>query len=232
MGFHRGPKIVTDGLVLYLDAANPKSYVSGSTTWNDLSGYGNHTTLYNGPIYTNENNGAIIFDGVNDYGVLGITEGLDANNITLNVIARIPQNNQAALLYLFNRSDYLCIGNFTGGIQGPPNGESFSMLKTNPVNQTSVVRGGEYRFMDNIYHDFTFTRSNDTDTFYVDGIQVGQFTNSQVIASQLYPIEIGQRMSSVYFKTLTSSTYKIYNRALTPEEVLQNYNATKTRFNL
>ena len=232
MAFHRGPRVVTDGLVLYLDAANPKSYPGTGTTWYDLSGNGNHTSIYNGPIYSDEGNGVITFDGINDYGVLGITEGLDGNDITLNVIARIPQNTQAALLFIFNRTDYLCVGNFTGGIQGTPNGESFSMLKVNPNNQISVVRGGEYRFMDNVYHDFTFTRSNNKDIFYIDGIQVGEFTNSQVIASQLYPIEIGQRMSSAYFKTLTSSMYKIYNRALSAEEILQNYNATKSRFNI
>jgi len=51
MGFSRGPKIVTDGLVLALDAANTKSYPGSGTTWNDLSGNGNTGTLNNGPTF-------------------------------------------------------------------------------------------------------------------------------------------------------------------------------------
>jgi hypothetical protein len=231
MGFYRGPKIVTDGLVLYLDAANTKSYDGTTTTVNDLSGNGNNATLINGVGFTTDNNGAFVFDGANDYGVLGITSGLNFQDITFTVIAKIPQNDRAALLYIFNRSGYLCVGNFAGGIIGPPNGESFSIINGTPFGQ-SFIGGGEYIFMDNLYHDFTFTRINNTDTFYVDGISVGAVNNSfsNNIPTQLYPIEIGQRINSPYFSTFTASIYKIYNRALTPEEVFQNYNATKSRY--
>ena len=62
-----GPNIVTNGLVLSLDAANPKSYVSGSTTWNDISRGGNNGTLINGPTFNSANGGSIVFDGVNDF---------------------------------------------------------------------------------------------------------------------------------------------------------------------
>ena len=62
-----GPHIVTDGLVLHLDAANTKSYQSGSTTWFDKSGYGINGTLTNGPTFSSANRGIIVFDGVNDY---------------------------------------------------------------------------------------------------------------------------------------------------------------------
>ena len=55
MVFNYSPKVVTDGLVLYLDAANPNSYVSGSTTWGDLSRGGNNSTLTNGPTYSTAN---------------------------------------------------------------------------------------------------------------------------------------------------------------------------------
>ena len=52
MAFRYSPKIVTDGLVLYLDAANPKSYVSGSTLWNDLTINSNNGVLTNGPTFS------------------------------------------------------------------------------------------------------------------------------------------------------------------------------------
>jgi hypothetical protein len=232
MAFNYSPKIVTDGLVLYLDAANTKSYPGSGTTWNDLSRGGNNGTLINGPTFNSANGGSIVFDGVDDYGVLDINSGLDSNNITLNIIAKIPPQNNASLLFIFNRTDYLTVGNWTGAIQGPPDGESFAMVKLNPTNLLSVVRGGELRFTDNKFHDFVFTRSNNVDKFYVDGIEVGSFNNNQSMASQLYPIEIGQRMSGPFFKQITSISYKIYNRALSTQEILQNYNATKTRYGL
>jgi hypothetical protein len=65
--FAHSPKIVTDGLVLALDAGNTKSYVSGSTTWFDKSGFSNNGTLVNGPTFNSANLGSIVFDGVDDF---------------------------------------------------------------------------------------------------------------------------------------------------------------------
>ena len=66
-----GPNVVYNGLVLYLDAANNKSYVSGSTSWNDLTGNKNVGTLTNGPTFNTGSGGSIVFDGVDDYVNLG-----------------------------------------------------------------------------------------------------------------------------------------------------------------
>ena len=59
--------IVTDGLVLNLDAGNPQSYPGSGTTWTDLSGNGNNGTLLNGVGYDSDNGGSLVFDGSNDY---------------------------------------------------------------------------------------------------------------------------------------------------------------------
>jgi hypothetical protein len=67
MSIGYGPRVVTDGLVLALDAADTNSYPGSGTTWNDLSGNGNTGTLTNGPTYSSDNGGSIVFDGTNDY---------------------------------------------------------------------------------------------------------------------------------------------------------------------
>ena len=67
MSAYSGPEIANDGLVLALDAANPRSYPGSGTTWTDLSGNGNNGTLVNVPTYSNANGGSIVFDGVDDY---------------------------------------------------------------------------------------------------------------------------------------------------------------------
>src|SRR5210317_1238866 len=63
---HGYGKIVTDGLVLALDVADNKSYISGSTAWTDLSGNGNNGTLINGTSYSSNNKGSLTFDGIDD----------------------------------------------------------------------------------------------------------------------------------------------------------------------
>jgi len=65
MSFNNGPTIVTNGLVLALDAGDRNSYVSGSNTWFDLTG-ANNGTLTNGPTFNSGSGGSIVFDGTND----------------------------------------------------------------------------------------------------------------------------------------------------------------------
>ena len=72
------PPIVTNGLVLALDAANQKSYISGSTIWNDLSGNVNNGTLTNGPTFNSDNGGNLLFNGTTQY----IATGKQINVIT------------------------------------------------------------------------------------------------------------------------------------------------------
>ena len=67
MSVKGGPATVLSGLVLELDAGNIKSYQSGSTTWFDKSGNANNGTLINGPLFSTDGGGSIVFDGADDY---------------------------------------------------------------------------------------------------------------------------------------------------------------------
>lgn len=88
MSYSNGPRIVTNGLVLYLDAGNSKSYPGSGTVWNDLSGNGNNGTLVNGPTYSGANKGSIVFDGANDY-ISGGSNTVSINNaITISAWIR------------------------------------------------------------------------------------------------------------------------------------------------
>jgi hypothetical protein len=81
MAISRGPKIVTNGLVLALDAADRNSYPRSGTSWLDLSGNNNTCTLTNGPTFSNTNGGNIVFDGTNDY----VTRSSVATNLSAGV---------------------------------------------------------------------------------------------------------------------------------------------------
>ena len=66
--------LITDSLVVYLDASNNSSYSGSGTTWSDISGNGNNFTLTNGPTYASANGGAIVFDGTNDSAVSALNQ--------------------------------------------------------------------------------------------------------------------------------------------------------------
>jgi hypothetical protein len=78
-----GPDTITDGLVLYLDAANTKSYIGSGTTWKDLSGNSNDGTLTNEPTFDSGNSGSIVFDGVDDF----VTTGQQLDPIAFGLFA-------------------------------------------------------------------------------------------------------------------------------------------------
>jgi hypothetical protein len=101
MAFSYSPKIVTDGLVLYLDAANSYSYVSGSTSWNDISRGGNNGTLVNGPTFNSGSGGSIVFDGVNDYCTFSnLPTGFQAGitNYSISIWFKLITKREAPLL--------------------------------------------------------------------------------------------------------------------------------------
>ena len=86
MGVTYNNRIVTDGLVLCLDAASKRSYPGTGTVWTDLKG-GNNGTLTNGPTFSSDNGGSIVFDASNDNELAHHTRvaGDDSNEFTCYV---------------------------------------------------------------------------------------------------------------------------------------------------
>jgi hypothetical protein len=235
MGFSRGPKIVTDGLVLYLDAANTKSYPGSGTLWNDLSGNGNNGTLINGPTFSSENGGSIVFDGVND-------------NISKNTSINVGQNFSGCVWVYpttINVRDAI-IGN---SYPYTSNRGWFFLTATGYVGlvdcfalsigqDQSNVRSVNNTINRNMWNHLSFTVENggQTKKLYHNGIEVSYAQNSTTIINIDYSINefyIGKRYSTTP-ETWTGniSNVQLYNKALTSEEILQNYNATKSRYNL
>ena len=221
MAFHYSPKIVTDGLVLALDAANTKSYPGTGTNWTDLSGNGNHGTLVNGPTFNS--NGGITFDGTNDI--------VDVPTLTLTGDFSITQTMNLTSTYNgpmpiggglssggSTYKGYIWFANWANQVRFKVNGETgpnFSYSSTNWVNQ-------------NIF--YTVTRNGSTAKLYINGVEEGEGS----ISTNNFSIRtIGASYNySAYSCDGTIYSTKIYNRALSAEEVLQNYNATKSRFGL
>jgi len=234
MSFSFGGGIVKDGLILHLDAGNSKSYVSGSLVWNDLSKNQNNGSLISGSVYTGSAGGAIYFDGVNDYVDCGVTNLTLSANITLsawinqsiltgygNIITK-EGSTIADLDYGFTTSvgGNLYFWFYNGGYKIH---ETF----TNNINQTDTWYNVAAVFSD----------TNNTVQLYANGIQIyNQPETTSMVSHTNSKLFVGWRNS---FYAVNRQLFKgnisivqIYNRALTPSEVLQNYNAQKSKFGL
>ena len=224
MAFNYSPKVVTDGLVLYLDAANSKSYVSGSTTWNNIVG-SNSGTLTNGPTFNSANGGSIAFDGVNDYVNLSSSQNL-TNPLTICAfinVSFVTGSNQVIYGPSANGNDnYLSISN---------NRAFLLATQTTDVNNFSIT--GNTNIEANKWYHITGIVNNNITSLYVNGIfEISSSVQAFTIGSWNSTARIGQRANGQLPFNGRIAYIQGYNRALSAQEVLQNYNAIKTRFGL
>jgi hypothetical protein len=220
MAFQYSPKIVTDGLVLYLDAANTKSYVSGSTTWNDISRSNINGTLVNGPTFNSGNGGSIVFDGVDDGVNLISTITLGNGNWTISMWAyanSFPSNYGR----LISNNNSGPVSNAFGMASGKISYHSYLVSWTQQLGNTTLNVGNWYNLI--------WVNTSGSMVMYVNGVaDSNSFTST---TSNGGPINcIGKNWANSFSGRV--ATTQIYNRALTQTEITQNYNATKSRFGL
>ena len=218
-------KIVTDGLVLCLNAADKNSYPGSGTTWYDVSGNGNNGTLVNGPSYGTSYNGTITTDGVNDYIITNaVVEACSNSNLqTLSVwgigngdfFGSYANGTGQHHLKVYLSGTTLCHRvSYYGGAAGES--DITATVTPNAANNIVLVKTAPY------YYDV-----------YFNGVKA--ISNSYKVATvstNFYPGVYYGNLSSGAWSYAVTSNYLIYNRALSASEILQNYNAQKSRFNL
>ena len=225
--------IVTNGLVLALDAGNAKSYTSGSATWRDVSGNNTNGSLINGPTFDSSNGGSIVFDGTNDY-ILSNSAINTGQNFTVDVWFKLTTSGRRALvsnsyLYTTNTGWYFFIGG-----SGITNNLALSI-----GTDQAYVNTPANAIINNQWYNACGTVANGGNNMqlYLNGIPLTPASNLLTTVPIVYTIpnyKIGALLvtgANDYYSGNISLT-KIYNRTLSQQEVLQNYNATKTRFGL
>jgi hypothetical protein len=219
------PNIITDGLVLYLDAANTKSYTSSSTTWLDLVGT-NNGTLINGPTFNSANGGSIVFDGTNDY--YNLTNSIIDTMNTINIWVNMLATNVCPILYY--GSDNFDSNLWTWGIAVYPMG--VHGFNESPLNYPTTNLYTE-SVTTNMWKNFTLVRNDSGNVkLYKNGIFVGSKIGYGTTAIRNSGDRLYIAKSASTYGNFKIAKTSIYNRALSASEVLQNYNATKTRFGL
>jgi len=240
MAVYGGPEITTNGLVLYLDAGNTKSYPGSGTLWTDLSENGNNGTLTNGPIYSSSNKGGIVFDGTNDYVTCLYSTSLNniggLTNFTIEAFVKwnlIPITGNGQWI-IGNVND---TGGQTGGFQLgyiPGFGLNFSTYRTGTGDGINTGTAPA----NNVWYSMVGLKLVTGYYFYVNGNLVGTTLTSNNGNTSSTPTHIGIRKrdlnspsTTMYFNGIISSI-KVYNRGLSASEILQNYNAFKGRYGL
>jgi len=223
-GYFGTPPIVRDGLVLYLDAGSQQSYTNGSTIWNDLSGNGNNITLINSPTFNSTNGGSLVFNGTNQYGA-GTDLDLDYITIDAWVFSTASGNNG----YVVNK-------NFASNIV--PYSLSLG---------SDAATAGMAFYPGTWYKSGVSTNIMNTNAWYnvvgtFDGTTLKYYLNNSLNASSTPAINILPKNNSVFDigRYLNDNAYfggriaivKIYNRAISEQELNQNYNELKTRYGL
>ena len=224
MGFHRGPKVITNGLVLSLDAGNTKSYPGSGTAWADKSGFGNNGTLTNGPTFNSGNGGSLVFDGVDDY--VTIPDSTTLRGFTgLTISSWVNKKTK----------DIKVIGKWDGSAVGV----NYILRETSGILQfytwtTVGFAGGNIGINPTSgWNLYTATWDGTTMKAYKNSI-VGSTTYSQsgTIDKTGDALLIGNEYDLSLNSDANISIVQIYNRALTAQEIQQNYNATKSRYEL
>lgn len=226
MATYYSPKVITDGLVFCMDAANQKSYIGSGTTWNDISGNSAVGTLTNGPTFSGTNGGSIVFDGTNDYvdipqtSALQITDkiSLEAwiyptkNSGTQNVICKSSNSQNTG--YIYPRTDngwassvfYLNIGGW----------------KTLSANWPGL----------NAWYHTVGVYDGARMYIYINNFMWASVIQSGTISTNSNSLTLGTQPGFTEYFGGNIAVAKVYNRALSAAEIANNYFATKAKFGL
>ena len=227
------PKSVSDGLALCLDAGNSKSYVSGSTTWNDLSGNGYNASRFGIPVFSTDGNGCVDFSTATGAGSYAASMGF---TFAANMVP--TTGNFTFECWIKNPPISSQLGMFSnaGGADGYRFGVGYNGIYylIGPNYTEGNISWGENLNASLWYHAVaTWDR---TATYrvsiYLNSIykNFGSMPTTQTAMQNGAPGLVRSPCCALY--TGKIALFKVYNRLLNDQEILQNYNATKGRYNL
>tara|TARA_B110000503_G_scaffold58043_1_gene92857 strand:+ start:274 stop:1251 length:978 start_codon:yes stop_codon:yes gene_type:complete len=219
------PAIITDGLIFNVDAGFTPSYPGEGTTWYDLTGSVNGT-LTNGPTFDQSNGGSIVFDGVDDY--VNTTNSVFGADVTYNAwVNRISSVNTINMFMGKGSLPYF-------GIRSTNN-----IIFSNRIESIQRTLQTPLTSPDNTWYYLSFTQiydgTNTTMIIYINGVLANSaiFSGISQTSTSTSIFTIGGRTAGdIYPFNGKVSQVSIYNRALSASEILQNYNAQKSRFGL
>jgi len=229
MALSHSPKIVTDGLVLCLDAGDGKSYSGSGTTWTDRSGNGNNGTLVNGVGYDSGDGGSLSFDGANDKVTLPSNNinGLSSGTTEFSILTWVKYNSTTLYTAFFEKQNS---GVSVNTVRLDLGWISNTIYLTTSNLDGTVINSGNFNYGandPNLWYHIALTCGGSSKKGYVNSVNTLSQTFTSYYPNNTYNLGIGGNLRELNGNIAST---QIYNRALSPQEVLQNYNATKGRF--
>ena len=215
---------ITSAPVLHLDAGNTSSYPGSGTNWSDISGNGVGGVLRNDPIYNNSNNGHFVFDGINDY--VSFSANLPStDNLTYEVWLNPSE---------LNSSQYYALLNHDGWDNGYVHFQFLGnqlMFALNPKNDKLA----DFTFTINTWYHIAavYSISNERVSFYVNGSlkNNGSYAGATPSVAST-TLKLGAWDANSRFFKGKIGLVRVYHRALSSEEILNNFNISRPRFGL
>jgi hypothetical protein len=226
MALSHSPSLVTGGLVLCLDAANPKSYPGSGTTWSDLSGNGISGTLTNGPTYNSANGGSIAFDGTNDVvnATTTIIDRTPSQEITVSCWIKPSRTSGQYGVFCTNRSNDNATYNWIFYQHTSDGAISFHGAAQNKSSYIPTI---------NVWINVTNTvTAANVSTLYINGVSTYTLTGYTYGNGTPGRLGIGADPGGQEAFQGNIATTCIYNRALSAEEIQQNFNALRGRYGI
>lgn len=235
MALKYGPTIIQDGLVLALDSMDPNSYPGTGTTWYDISGNGNHGTMYG---FTGPSAGSTSgFDTNTKYMMFdrhsGASDGTVNNRVVVpnsNTLDGVLCQNAMTIDMWIKETSYVCTAMTKWSSSWELYYCSGLVFRTEGTGGTDLSVGvstsaGNWR-------NLVATHNGTVAQMYINGALIMNTSNTVTGQNTSNNISIGAYENGTYATYGAIPIYRLYDRVLTSTEVAQNYNATKTRFGL
>lgn len=224
------PAYVTTGLILMLDAGNPASYPGSGTTWYDLSGNGYNFTLTNGPTYSSDNGGVLVFDGTNDYArATNVALWQNIRNITYSMWFRssITSTRQGLISTHENTG-----GSYQDSIEIEIQSNNTAFVGFRSTNGSFYQASAATTLSANTWYNLTGTLDGDSIKYYLNGNLLGtaSWPNTNINNAPSGALLLAN-YGNIFLNGKVGSMMA-YNRSLSSTEVLQNFNSFRTRFGL
>lgn len=226
--------IVTNGLVLNLDAGKLDSYPRSGTTWRDISGNGNNGTLLNGPTFINENGGIFSFDATDDrcrfvastftagapqQGTFSLTVKMPPLDTTVQTVIFADGGTTNSLIYFF-RNEFWTVNQY-----------AWLIYYTTTTGNDAILPA--YTYSPNVWHNtvMTFSSTGQYKT-YINGTLRNTTNATNFVSWNRVGTNLPELRPSSAVGAGSIGSFQYYNRVLSDAEVSQNFNALRGRYGI
>jgi hypothetical protein len=233
MGLNYNPASVIQGLVMYMDITNPRSYSGSGNTVFNLANSGIAATIITGITYDNDNKKNLNFNGSSGYMFSNDTSmDFSSSDFTIQTTLKL---NGLSNGFSGGYGSMICAGaaltNNSSIFRFSGTATSYYALALwHQPTSTAIER--YYNFQTNKIYNVTVTKNTSQIEFFVDGASIGTTTTSSNFNFTANGFAVGRWYYPGSEQYLKGNIYdlKAYNRALTNDEIVQNYNASKGRY--